>query len=459
MMFYIDGIKYNYLEGKKMNDREVEDVKSRKIIVTLIGILAFPIGLAGFLTVMIMHQVKKESMSVFGGTMWIIIIMAAIFLILLIAVKTLFDKIHKIIGSLGQIADGTIAIEENKLSQRKDELGEMMRSVNGMVVSFAQVITGIKKATATLQEVSDDFHRSFANMTLDMTHVDEEVRNITDNTISQTQKTEDIEKKVLSMGKAMDIIVENVEILTQSAEKMKECNKTAEIIMEELVAISQTSKTAIESVKHQTERTNQSALQIRTATEIITGISSQTNLLALNASIEAARAGEQGRGFAVVAEEIRKLADQSRESSDKISTIVNELIDNSNNSVEITEKVSEAFAKQNEKITETENVFTSLNHEIECVGGSITQIASEACGLERDKDAMTQGMVTLAETAEQNAKSAQETVESIEEFKNLVEACGKSTQQITAVSLELVNHIKKFNVKALKQQATSTYSS
>ena len=91
---------------------------------------------------------------------------------------------------------------------------------------------------------------------------------------------------------------------------MKESNKAAEAIMEELVNISKESGIAIENVRQQTDLTNQSAQEIRTATEIIAGISNQTNLLALNASIEAARAGEHGRGFAVVAEEMRTLEDQ-----------------------------------------------------------------------------------------------------------------------------------------------------
>ena len=144
--------------------------------------------------------------------------------------------------------------------------------------------------------------------------------------------------------------------------------------MKELVDISEESGHAMEEVGTQTTRTNESAQEIQKVTGIIAGISNQTNLLALNASIEAARAGENGKGFAVVAEQIRELADQSRESTEHISEIVNGLIANSNTSVEITKKVSEAFEKQDEKIKDTESVFGTLNSEIKRVGSAIDEI-------------------------------------------------------------------------------------
>ena len=109
-------------------------------------------------------------------------------------------------------------------------------------------------------------------------------------------------------------------------------------------------------MQEQTNITNESAQAIQAATDIIAGIANQTNLLSLNASIEAARAGEMGRGFAVVAEEIRGLADQSRESADKIRSIVENLISNSNQSVQIMNGVVGEIHQQNEKLGTTLNV-------------------------------------------------------------------------------------------------------
>ena len=221
--------------------------------------------------------------------------------------------------------------------------------------------------------------------------------------------------------------------------------------MKELVDISEESGHAMEEVGTQTTRTNESAQEIQKVTGIIAGISNQTNLLALNASIEAARAGENGKGFAVVAEQIRELADQSRESTEHISEIVNGLIANSNTSVEITKKVSEAFEKQDEKIKDTESVFGTLNSEIKRVGSAIDEIDREVSDLDEHKNVIAEGVENLAQFAQENAESGRVTKENMDNLGQVMQQCKISTKKIGSVSEKLVEKIKNLKSEGMKK--------
>lgn len=338
-----------------------------------------------------------------------------------------------------------------KLSSRNDETGELVRNIQNTFGGITNTITAIRIATTKLEQVSEEFVKMFSQMQEVVNNTNSAVDTITDNTTVQVDKVEDIKVKTDSISRAVDNIHKNIEGLKESVDTVTECNDKAADIMKELICISEESGHAMEEVSKETQRTNESAQEIRKVTEIIAGISNQTNLLALNASIEAARAGENGRGFAVVAEQIRALADQSRESTEHINNIVNGLIENSDISVETVKKVTDAFEKQDAKIKDTEAIFGTLNSEINRVGDAIGGITGEVDDLENHKNNIALGVDNLTEFAQQNAQSGKITRDNMKNLESVMDNCKSSTDRIVGVSNELVKEIKSISKTGLKK--------
>lgn len=338
-----------------------------------------------------------------------------------------------------------------KLSSRNDETGELVRNIQNTFGGITNTITAIRIATTELEQVSEEFVKMFSQMQEVVNNTNSAVDTITDNTTVHVDKVEDIKVKTDSISRAVDNIHKNIEGLKESVDTVTECNDKAADIMKELICISEESGHAMEEVSKETQRTNESAQEIRKVTEIIAGISNQTNLLALNASIEAARAGENGRGFAVVAEQIRALADQSRESTEHINNIVNGLIENSGISVETVKKVTDAFEKQDAKIKDTEAIFGTLNSEINRVGDAIGGITGEVDDLENHKNNIALGVDNLTEFAQQNAQSGKITRDNMKNLESVMDNCKSSTDRIVGVSNELVKEIKSISKTGLKK--------
>lgn len=348
---------------------------------------------------------------------------------------------------LGTLSKGALNLTVKKdLVVRKDEVGDIARAIQRLVESMRDIITNITTSSQALQGFSEKFSASFDRIAESINNVNIAVDEIANGSSSQAAETMSASQKVTQMGTALDETTANVETLGSSSVKMREYNKTAAKNLDELSAISETTKSSVLLVQNQTNQTNDSAQEIREATELITDIANQTNLLSLNASIEAARAGENGRGFAVVADEIRNLSEQSRESAERIVEIVNTLIANSNISVTTMNEVAENIRTQNNKIEETGEMFRSLNEEIAEVTEAIEKIRKQTEALDVQKKEVLDIVDGLAAIAEQNAAGTEETSASMAEFHEIIDSCHEATEELTKLAQNLADHTERFTL-------------
>ena len=328
-------------------------------------------------------------------------------------------------------ANQEVAAVGNGINVFMDKLQDIFKVIVNNSTRMESVVGEVRDSVVTSNSSVSDLSALTEELSATMEEMSANASLINTNTESVKQEVDQIAERTSEINAYTREMKEHADSMEASARENME--STGAKVNEILTVLNQ----AIEDSK--------SVNQVNSLTDDILNIASQTNLLALNASIEAARAGEHGKGFAVVAEEIRTLADQSRESTEQINHVVNVLLDNSSNSVQITEQVSEAFSRQNEKIHDTEEIFKSLNREIEQVGDAIGGIGTEVGDLENHKSVIENGVTSLTASADENAKSAEVTTDNMGRLRGVMEECDGVKAHIVSVSDELIGYIRKFS--------------
>lgn len=371
----------------------------------------------------------------------LLIITAVVSLLVGEMVVTPLRRVQHFAASLseGNLTEDVVVKQKNELGVTADNLNAARGQINGLVKAIAQV-------SEDIGSMISEFEEAFVKMEGSIAEVDTAVEGIAQNITKQAGSTMDASNEVGVIADGIDSTSKEIADLSENSDAMHKLSKECSDKINELVQANIKTKEDVVNMHEQAEATNIAAENIRKAAGLIEAIAEQTNLLALNASIEAARAGESGKGFAVVATEIGGLANQSTQTVDQISQIIDDLVKNSSKSLEVMDKVNNTMDYQVNVLNDTQaifdNLYTNLNRCIE----SIATIGKMTDEIERQRQGITAVLDTLNSLAQDNAASSQETSAMTQELSQTVNRAKNTVDDLRKSIEELHTDVNRFSV-------------
>lgn len=350
--------------------------------------------------------------------------------------------------------DLTVAVE-SKAMRRNDELGDMTKGVAVLMNQLLEVVNHIRTSSEQLLKSGTDLSNMATQTSSTADDISKAIEEISQGAVSQADEIERASHEVDTMGQLIGHIADNVAELDQGTQEIKGSSDRSIDIIRDLTESNDRSMEAVRHISSQVNATNESALKIRAAVDLITSIAEETNLLSLNASIEAARAGEQGRGFAVVAGQIQKLAEQSNESAGSIADIIGELLKDSENSVQVMEEVQKIMNEQQEKLQATRKQIAEVGDGISGAAQAAGMIRQQTEHCNSARANVADVISNLSAISEQNAASTEETTASMEEMNAAINLLAESARQLQELSKSLEEDVSFFRVDNIRENIHS----
>ena len=376
--------------------------------------------------------------------------LAVMFLCIVVAMRmaaSISKNIKNSVAVVGKLADGDLNVwVDEKLLKPKDETGDLSRGTMTLRDAMKSVIRDISANATQLLSTSQILGTAADNTNGTMSQVQQAVSLVVDNSSEQAKNSRNTSDHMKIMGENITETTAEVQNLDQNATFMHSSSENASATLEKLCGINEQVEQMLAQVQQQTNRTNDSVQKIQQATTIISSIAEETNLLSLNASIEAARAGESGRGFAVVAGQIKKLAEQSDQSSQEIEQIASTLIRDSSLAVESMQSMQQIITSQSESMAETQNIVKEVLGEIGNSMQSIRQIKASTQRLEDSRNEVVQAVGELSGIAEENVESTKKTYDGTQEVVETFQQVYVSAEQLREISDKLVKGIGYFHI-------------
>ncbi|MCM3124260.1 MULTISPECIES: methyl-accepting chemotaxis protein [Bacillaceae] len=344
-----------------------------------------------------------------------------------------------------QLADGNLAIEKINV-KNTDEIGQLATDFNEMATNLRNIIFQVSSTSEQVAASAEEMMASADQTNSATNQVATAIQEVAGGAELQSKNTEESAKAVGEMSSA----IQRVAVTTSTvAESAVDTTKQATLGHDSLEKVIEKMKT----INHTTSETNsvikdldRKSAEIGKIIEVITGIADQTNLLALNAAIEAARAGEHGKGFAVVADEVRKLAELSRQSASQISSLIEVIQKETHQVVEMMNKGAAEISEGTSLVEDTGRIFDEILKSIENVSSEIQEVSAISEEMSASVMQVNASIEEVTKIARGSVASTAEIASATEEQLASMEEVSSSSASLARLAESLREMVAKFKV-------------
>jgi len=394
----------------------------------------FVVGLSG--------NVLSQILSI---TFWMTVIGALLIIILIFwIVQRQFRRIKQMEDEMINISHGDGDLTQHIQVTSKDELGSLGRAFNQFVDHIHTIVKQTKEVSRSSTHNVEQIKVQSEQTAIVSSEINSSIREIAESAARQAIDAERSMQAVQGVAEEIQHTYDQAEQLESTQQAIKEKQMNGAKAVQALEENMQVYQSKFAEVSANLRQLMEDLSGVGEFVQTIQVISNQTNMLALNASIEASRAGEEGRGFSVVANEVRKLAEQSHQASEKIKASMGKIVISINHTSKDLDESEIALQEQMSQVEHTSRSFYEIEASLEGMIHLIEEVKAISSRLASSKDNLVTFMESTSAITEQTASGAEEVLASVESQLDMIQRVAGQAEELNRSMLDLRETVDQF---------------